>query len=259
LPVENNAGIMILMLALLIFFLIVLQPFQVFAAGRIQLETSAISAPAGTTVGVKIKLLQGDATDAQPSTGEKAELKIEKAQPGQECKTDTAPSDSSGIVLAACTSDKPGNLIVYAVSKDRGDSSEQLMVKFTEKTDASPTGSQTSKQSTRQQNKNDPASELTNQEGLAEDRNNGQGQPMIEGLQTANTSGTQPTQAPIQEPHTSDIDLLNSLIYLTGGIILLIAGIYFIYVQSKQANIKKKDIEQPPVEPGKPEPVTKTS
>ncbi|MBI1862934.1 hypothetical protein HYS00_02330 [Candidatus Microgenomates bacterium] len=239
--------------------LLLIQPFSVFAAGRVQIEAQTKSGPAGKPLEVKVKLLQGDAPDSQPSTGEKAEFKITDPKDGQTCTTNPAPSDSQGYVYGSCVSEKDVAISVYAVSKDRGDASETVTLTFTQKEGPSPTIDPKRKQAMpNQQQQANAGSALTNQPGLAEDPQSTESAPM-EGLQTANdapavagASTTQQTTAPA----TSDIDLLNSLIYLTGGIILLIAGIYFIYVQSKQVSMRKKEKELPPQAP--PDAISKT-
>lgn len=253
-------------LGLVLLLLQFIQPFPVAAAGRLQMEAPEHSGHAGSSVEVKVKLLQGDAEDSQPSTGEKAEFKIQNPESGQSCITNPAPSDSSGYVYGTCKSDTSGSIEVYAHSIDRGDTSDDLTLSFDEEKEKPTPDPNTktmnaqnnpfAKQQQQTQQGADPASTMANQPGLAEDKNTNQGGTQMEGLQTgsgtvagAATSQTAPATAP-----ASDIDLLNSLIYLTGGIILLIAGIYFIYLQaSKQAAANKKKKEEakkqePPVE-----------
>ena len=242
-------------LALLVLHLV--QPVPVVAAGRIQIEAPETSGHAGSPIDVKIKLLQGDASDSQPSTGEKAEIKIQSPESGQSCITNPAPSDSNGYVYGSCKSDTSGTMEVYAHSIDRGDTSEDLTLSF-DSEKQNPTPDPSAKKMNNQNNPfakpqqtqqgADPATTMANQPGLAEDKNAGQGgAQQMEGLQTDGSAvaGAATTDAAQAAAPTSDIDLLNSLIYLTGGIILLIAGIYFIYLQaSKQAAANKQKKEE---------------
>lgn len=244
------------MVLILFFLLLVLQPPQVLGAGRVQIEANQKTGLVGAPLPVKVKLLQGDAPDSQPSTDEKAEIKIKNPASGQECMTDAAPSDSQGYVNGSCTAAEPGSMTIYATSKDRGDSSEEITLTFAEKDDQMREDAKKQPaQSSQPQSGQQGGSNLANQPGLAEDKND-DGGPLMEGLHNNSdepAAAGAATETPPAAPPTSDIDLLNSLIYLTGGIILLIAGIYFIYVQSKQANDRKKSqtpqVADPPNQP----------
>lgn len=234
-------------------FLLLLVPAQVLGAGRVQIEANQKSGPAGAALPVKIKLLQGDAEDSQPSRGEKAEIKIKNAETGQECKTDLSPSDSSGYVGGMCLADKPGPMTIYAVSKDRGDQSEEITLTFTEEKPTPSGNPKTQTKTQTQQASANAGSQLANQEGLAEENN----QPLLPGLSENEKSsgdsmvaGAQTSQA-LATP-TNDLDLLTSLVYLTGGIVLIITCIYFIYIQTRNANRKKKEEKPQPPTTGSP-------
>lgn len=226
-------------LAILVVLLSVFVP-RAFGAGRIVLETPTTTGPAGTPLSVTIKLLQGDSPNAEPSTGEKAEVLVRDAKNGQSCTTDPAPSDNQGQVRATCTSDEPGTMVVYATSKDRGDSSADKTLEFTPKADPTQKADAPKAANTKQnpfipqaqQPENNPGSTLANQPGLAEDRNT---DPLQEGLTRSDSAaaGAADTSGSTAAPQ-SDIDLITSLIFLTGGIILLIGVIYLIYLQVKK-------------------------
>jgi hypothetical protein len=222
---------------------IFLTSLPVAAASRVNLLIDKTTSPAGAPIDVKIQLLQGNSSDADASTGEKAEIKIRDAKEGQSCTTDPSPSDNEGIVRGSCNFTDEGEMTIYATSKDRGDFSEDKTLKFTKKENPSPAvdqpGKQQNSQQTSSQQSDQVANAIVNQEGLVKDQNE---EPLAEGLKrdAETIAGETDSVAQAATHTTNDIDLLTSLIFLTAGIILLIGGVYIIYLQARKHNNKKK-------------------
>ncbi len=271
--------IVIIALALLLF-----SPFvsPVHAAERVSITIKDTSSPTGKDEGagipIEITLLEGTHSNASPSVGEKAEVIIENPREGDECITDPAPSDANGIVRATCYATKPGSVKVFGQSKDRGDSSDTKTMSFE---DAVPTKEPTKKKTTTdpsnqlspeqeaqyrqmmgmppaQTAQAQPSSEadaIVNRPGLEKEDPNSQsglgnglaemdGKPSVQGVSDQN----------LQSDPKEDLDLINSLIFLVAGLILLIGGLYFIWLQIQQHEMKKKQMQTTTVNPQHPEP-----
>jgi len=252
--------------AALILIFTLFSPFipSVFAAERISVSAPTSSGSVGEEGGVEvqIKLLEGSHDGASPSIGEKAELIVRDARAGDECKTNPSPSDASGTVIGTCYAAKPGSMIVYAKSKDRGDQSSDTTLDFeqaSEQEDSAESGSKNTpqkltpqqeaqyRQLTGQSASTNQADILTNQPGLMPDQpSNGLSEDVLPSDTSPSVQGT--NTAAGNDPK-SDLDLLNSIIFLVSGIIFLIGGIYFLWLQIRERETKKKKTGAPPQPP----------
>lgn len=240
---------------------------QVWAA-RIQMGTDSLSGKTGDDHGIAVSLTvkEGDYEGANPSQNEKAEFVVDNPRDGDRCVTNPSSSDSTGKVTGTCYASKAGSVKVYAKSTDRGDQSESVTLDFSEpdstddkpKDDPaadetapqdSPTAADEAKKAAamkayQQQmaqaqgqggGQQTAGSALASQLGLTEDKNTGMG----DGLGSGSVAGSSTSS---ENNPRSDLDLLNSLIYLAGGVIFIIAALYFIWWQMKehQGRLEKK-------------------
>jgi hypothetical protein len=247
------------------------------AAARISISSDALSGQIGDEHGIAVSatLREGDYDGANPSKGEKAEFIIDSAREGDRCITNAAPSDDLGKVTGTCYASKPGSVSVSVKSLDRSDTSDKVTLQFTE--DAAPTPeagepkkelSESEQQKLMQQYQaqqagqagqgaqtgQSTASTLANQPGLAEEKDSGMSDGLVQGsVRSASTVSDEPSVR-------SDLDLLNALIFLAGGVILIIGGLYFIWYQMKehQARMQAKQYPQVPPSPTPPMSVAHT-
>ncbi len=241
---------------------------QVWAA-RIQMGSDSLSGKTGDDHGIAVSLTvkEGDYEGANPSQNEKAEFVVDSPRDGDRCVTNPSSSDSTGKVTGTCYASKAGSVKVYAKSTDRGDQSESVTLEFSEpdstddkpKDDAdpadetapqdSPTAADEAKKAAAMKayqeqmaqgqgggGQQTAGSALASQLGLTEDKNTGMGDGLANGGSVAGASSGN------ENNPRSDLDLLNSIIYLAGGIIFIIAALYFIWWQMKehQARMEKK-------------------
>lgn len=245
-----------LILAILTLFVLV-QTAQ--AAARLSISSDALSGQIGDEHGIAVvaTLREGDYDGANPSKGEKAEFIIDSAREGDRCVTNAAPSDDQGKVTGTCYASKPGSVSVSVKSLDRSDTSDKVTLQFTE--DAAPVPedgeakkelSESEQQKLMQQYQaqqagqgaqtgQSTASTLANQPGLAEEKDTGMTDGLVKGsVQSANTTSDEPSAQ-------SDLDLLNALIFLAGGVILIIGGLYFIWYQMKEHASRMQAAQNP--------------
>jgi hypothetical protein len=258
--IEANMKRAFLLAVFLLTTLFVAHP--TFASERIKMGTTNLSGQTGDDHGVTVSvtLREGDYAAANPSKGEKAEFVISSPREGDHCDTNLPPSSDTGVVTGKCYATKPGSVSVHAKSIDRGDSSEDVTLEFSDTPAAEPTKSDPNSPAANQegatlseaqkaaamkqyqaqqagqagQQAGGTGSTIANQPGLAEDKDTGMAglaQGNVAGAATTNTTNT-------DNSPRNDLDLINALIYLAGGIILIIACLYFIWVQMKEHQLR---------------------
>ncbi len=239
---------------ILLIFLMFASPVH---ASRITIETDTTTGTVGEGgVSVKVKLLQADSSDSGNSFRENAELKIRSPRDGDRCDTILGGSDVNGYVFGTCYATTTGSYSIFAHSNDRGDDSPEVSLTFNEaphKDEPTPTEDPT-------------VTDKPTATSSAADKKKKAAQQVKQPGATQQNPFMQDGLAPYEEPADTGLapvedgqvegavdasqvgkgapDLLKSLIFLTGALVLLIWSGYLIILQIQLRRGKKDPLQE---------------
>ena len=216
-------------------------------ASRITIEAGSTTGTVGSGgVSIKAKMLQADSPDSGNSYKENAELKIRNQREGDRCDTIAGGSDVNGYIYGTCYATQTGSYAAY-VHSDRGDDSPDVSLTFNDAPapTTEPDPSQGVKSASAAAQKRAAQGQLPGaagaaanplmQDGLAPDQ-----EKVDNGLAPQTDEHATTTIIDPNEVNAGAPDLLKSLIFLTGALVLLIWTGYLIFLQ---VQLKRKKAE----------------
>lgn len=234
---------------------LLLYPAGVHAdAGRFTLEPASTEGYVGLS-GIEVKAkLQVSSSDTASSVGEQAQLRVRNARDGDRCDTkgNTGPTDTSGYIYGTCYATQTGTVTIYAYSHNAGDESSDVSLTYNNPP-AGQANTPTPQPTAVQQAKTaSPSAAKKNQQIQQSSGGSILGQGLVEEKQVLDDGVAMPGEggqvaAAATQPPSDDFDLLKTLIFLTGALILIIWSTYLILVQKgviKKTKNKTADDKQ---------------